>query len=83
MHKAWHRRVGVFADRIGRRTAYVLFGLVEIGIGLFGAVSSWIFYDVLFGRFVGFAQSPAVVFAAAFAGSTLGVRLRARLGLPG
>ncbi len=58
----------VFADRIGRRTAYVLFGLVEIGIGLFGAISSWVFYDVLFGRFVGVAQSPAVVFAAAFAG---------------
>lgn len=57
-----------FADDLPRRRAYALFGLVEIGIGLFGAVSVFLFYDVLFERFVGVAQSHAVVFAVAFAG---------------
>jgi len=57
-----------FADGLSRRRAYALFGLVEIGVGLFGAVSVFLFYDVLFQRFVGVAQSHAAVFAVAFAG---------------
>jgi predicted membrane-bound spermidine synthase len=57
-----------FADAVSRHRALVLFGLCELGIALFAALSTWIFYDLLFGQLIGLAKSRALVFVTAFVG---------------
>jgi spermidine synthase len=39
---------GVVSARVSARTALTLFAVVELGVGLFGAASPWIYYDWLY-----------------------------------
>ena len=39
---------GVVADRVSRRTGLILFALAEIAVGVFGALSAWLYYGVLY-----------------------------------
>ena len=39
---------GVLSMRLSPRAALLGFALVELGIGAFGAISAWLYYDVLF-----------------------------------
>ncbi len=39
---------GAFSARVSRRRALLVFGLLEAGIGVFGAVSCWLYYDLLY-----------------------------------
>jgi hypothetical protein len=41
---------GLLSMRLSARTALLAFALVELGIGAFGAISAWLYYDVLFVR---------------------------------
>jgi predicted membrane-bound spermidine synthase len=41
---------GVLSTRLSPRAALLGFALVELGIGAFGAISGWLYYDVLFVR---------------------------------
>ena len=44
--------------RLTPRRALLTFSLVELGIAVFGAVSAWLFYDVLYTRAPGLYASP-------------------------
>jgi spermidine synthase/predicted MFS family arabinose efflux permease len=57
---------GLFADRVPRRRALLLFALVEILIGAYAAVSIPIFHDVLLGMLIELSRSRALTFVAAF-----------------
>ena len=39
---------GAFSARVSRRRALLVFGLLEAGIGVFGAASCWLYYDLLY-----------------------------------
>jgi predicted membrane-bound spermidine synthase len=54
---------GVLSARLSRRAALLAFAALEIGIGLFGAASTTIYYDWLYPRAVGI-PSPSVAGAA-------------------
>ena len=41
---------GVVADRVSRRTSLMLFAAAETAVGLFGALSAWLYYGVLYER---------------------------------
>lgn len=41
---------GVVSGRLSRRGARRAFALVELAVGIFGAASTWIYYDVLYAR---------------------------------
>jgi spermidine synthase len=55
-----------FADRLSKYRALVLFGMCELGIGLFAASSTWIFYRILFAEVTPLATSYTIVFLIAF-----------------
>jgi len=57
---------GLFADRLTKRQALLLFALVEILIGAYAAVSIPIFHDVLLGMLIELSRSRALTFIAAF-----------------
>ena len=57
---------GLFADRLSRRRALLLFALVEILIGAYAAVSIPLFHDVLLGMLIELSRSRTLTFAAAF-----------------
>ncbi len=57
---------GLFADRLSRRRALLLFALVEILIGAYAAVSIPLFHDVLLGMLIELSRSRALTFAVAF-----------------
>lgn len=57
---------GLFADRLTRRRALVLFGVCELSIALYGALSVPLFYDVLFLGLVELSRSRLLVLAVAF-----------------
>lgn len=57
---------GLVADRLARRRALVLFGLCELGVALYGALSVPLFYDVLFLGLVELSRSRLLVLAVAF-----------------
>jgi len=57
---------GLFADRLTRRHALLLFALVEILIGAYAAISIPLFHDVLLGMLIELSRSRALTFAAAF-----------------
>ncbi|MSP89425.1 MAG: hypothetical protein EXQ92_11545 [Alphaproteobacteria bacterium] len=57
---------GLYADRLTRRRAMVLFGLCELLIALYGALSVPLFYDVLFLGLVELSRSRLLVLAIAF-----------------
>lgn len=41
---------GQVADRVSRRTSLALFAAAEAAVGLFGALSGWLYYDVLYAQ---------------------------------
>ena len=41
---------GVVADRVSRRASLMLFAAAETAVGLFGALSAWLYYGVLYER---------------------------------
>jgi spermidine synthase len=49
---------GVLSLRLSPRRALVTFALVELGIGVFGALSCGLYYDVLYRRLPGLYASP-------------------------
>lgn len=49
---------GGLSARLPARTALLIFALLELGIGVFGASSVWLYYDVLFVRFVHLYRDP-------------------------
>lgn len=57
---------GLFADRLPRRQALLLFAFVEILIGAYAAVSIPIFHDVLLGTLIELSRSRALTFVVAF-----------------
>jgi len=59
---------GQFADRLDRRGALFAFALCEFGIAAYAILTPWLFYDVLFGRFIALAESRLLTFVLAFAG---------------
>lgn len=57
---------GLFADRLPRRQALLLFAFVEILIGAYAAVSIPIFHDLLLGTLIELSRSRALTFVVAF-----------------
>jgi spermidine synthase len=57
---------GLFADRLQRRQALLLFAGVEILIGAYAAISIPLFHDVLLGMLIELSRSRALTFVAAF-----------------
>ena len=57
---------GLFADRLPRRQALLLFAFVEILIGAYAAVSIPIFHDFLLGTLIELSRSRALTFVVAF-----------------
>jgi MFS family permease len=57
---------GLYADRLTRRRAMVLFGLCELLIATYGALSVPLFYDVLFLGLVELSRSRLLVLIIAF-----------------
>jgi len=57
---------GLFADRLPRRRALLLFALVEVLIGAYAAISIPLFQDVLLGMLIELSRSRALTFVAAF-----------------
>ena len=54
---------GRLADRIGARACLWGFALAELGIGVFGLLSKWLYYDVLYVGFPYLAATPPVAAA--------------------
>lgn len=58
---------GVAADRVSRRTSLVLFAVAETAVAIFGALSAWLYYDVLYEQLgaAGLGRGPvaAILFA--------------------
>ena len=59
---------GLYADRLSRRAALIAFALCEVGIALFAVLSPWLYYDVIYLKFLPLASSRAAIFAVVFAG---------------
>ena len=59
---------GLYADRLSRRAALIAFALCEVGIALFAVLSPWLYYDVIYLKFLPLASSRGVIFAVVFAG---------------
>jgi spermidine synthase len=57
-----------FADRLSHRRALVAFALCEFGVGIFALASRFLFYDLVFGRLIVLAHSPALVTFIVFVG---------------
>ena len=53
---------GNFADRLSSRRAVRAFALCEFGIAAFGALSPWLFHDLLFARLAPLAETRGMVF---------------------
>lgn len=58
----------LIADRFTSRQAVLLFGLCDVGIGLFAFASRFIFYDLLFVRLNSLAASSGPLLLASFIG---------------
>ena len=54
---------GRLADRIGARACLWGFALAELGIGVFGLLSKWLYYDLLYLGFPYLAATPSVAAA--------------------
>ncbi|MDP1752394.1 MAG: fused MFS/spermidine synthase [Reyranella sp.] len=59
---------GLFADRLSRRASLIAFALCEVGIAVFAVLSPWLYYDVIYLKFLPLAASRGVIFAVVFAG---------------
>lgn len=59
---------GLYADRLTRRASLIAFALCEVGIAVFAVVSPWLYYDVIYLKFLPLAASRGVIFAVVFAG---------------
>ncbi|HJQ58430.1 MAG TPA: hypothetical protein VJ890_16090, partial [Vineibacter sp.] len=58
---------GLYADRLSRRRALLLFAVCELGIAAFAALSPWLFHDVVYGGLAAMAVSRLSVFLVVFA----------------
>jgi spermidine synthase len=58
---------GQIADRVTARTSLILFGLAELLIAAFGAVSAGVYYDLLYARLGAADLTPAATAAVIFA----------------
>ena len=56
-----HLAGGHVADRVSRRASLLLFGVAEVAIAAFGAVSVALYYDLLYRRLADVALPPAVL----------------------
>jgi spermidine synthase len=56
-----HMAGGHLADRLSLRGRILAFALAECAVGLFAALSPWIFYDVLYARLSGLGLSRAAM----------------------
>jgi spermidine synthase len=58
---------GVAADRVSRKTSLILFAVAETAVAIFGALSAWLYYDVLYAQLgaTGLGRGPvaAILFA--------------------
>jgi spermidine synthase len=72
---------GRLADRLSTRANVVVFIVAEIGIGLFGLCSAWLFHDVLYERLVMLVESR-VMSALVLFGCLLPATLLMGLSLP-
>jgi spermidine synthase len=52
---------GILADRLAPRRLIAMFALTEFLIGVFGLVSKWWYYDVLYVRYPQLASSPMLL----------------------
>ncbi len=59
---------GLYADRLSRRASLIAFALCEVGIAAFAVLSPWLYYDVIYLKFLPLASSRSVIFAVVFAG---------------
>ncbi|MEK7687487.1 MAG: fused MFS/spermidine synthase [Pseudomonadota bacterium] len=59
---------GLTADRLSRRASLIAFALCEVGIAVFAVLSPWLYYDVIYLKFLPLASSRGVIFAVVFAG---------------
>ncbi|MBI4666284.1 MAG: fused MFS/spermidine synthase [Nitrospinae bacterium] len=59
---------GRLADSLMNKTAFILFALCEVSIGVFSYFSKSFLYDFLFGQVVSEVDSYVLIFAMAFAG---------------
>ena len=57
---------GIVADRVSRRTSLMLFAGAEAAVGLFGAISAWLYYGVLYERLGPMDLGPGRVAAVLF-----------------
>ncbi len=57
---------GIVADRVSRRTSLMFFAGAETAVGLFGAVSAWLYYRVLYEQLAPTDPGPGWVAAVLF-----------------
>ncbi len=57
---------GIVADRVSRRTSLMLFAGAETAVGLFGGISAWLYYGVLYERLGPMDLGPGLVAAVLF-----------------
>lgn len=57
----------LIADLLSSRRAVLIFGLINLGIALFAASSRYLYYDLLFIRFIELARYPPIMFLVLFA----------------
>jgi spermidine synthase len=62
-----HLAGGHVADRVSRLSALLLFAIAEIAVGVFGMISGWFFYDVLYAQLASRQISGPAMFAILFA----------------
>lgn len=57
-----------FADGLSHRRALLAFAVCELGIAIFASASPFLFYDLVFGQLIAFADSPIFVALVVFIG---------------